>query len=89
MPEGCLPLYLRMLHEGPYDSQYWAAHALLIYSDNLEAVPVLIKLIGQGAPDPSPGFNPGEIDLLKRRFAVNYFRDVAAWEAWWKSYEKE
>jgi hypothetical protein len=89
IPADCLPLYLQILDEGPPDPQYFAANALLRYSDNLEAVPVLIKRIGRASPSTDSREVWADVFLLQQRFAVNYFRNAAAWEAWWEEYQKD
>jgi hypothetical protein len=89
MPDDCLPLYLQMLHNGPWESQYCAAYALLWHSDNLDAVPVLIDRISQ-APSGDDAFEVyPAIQLLQQRFAVNYFWDAAAWKEWWQQYQAD
>ena len=88
IPEDCLPLYRRMLHSESPAVRYWSAQALLMYSDCVEPVPMLIELIAAAKPSGHPVFDSGPVSLLRNRFAVNFFRDVDAWRAWWTEYSK-
>ena len=72
-------------HERP-DLRFWACMALVPYDHELaEAVPATIKLIRIEGRGETAMEQSGTSDLLRRRFAVNYFWDVEAWERWWKA----
>ncbi len=69
--------------------QYWACDALLAYTDSPEAVDFAIRRIGKSTPSEAASVHPGEIHMLSRRFAVNFFWDTEAWRRWAKEYRAE
>jgi hypothetical protein len=83
VPDDCVPLYERMAREGSPASRYWACKALLLYTPRIDVVPVAIDLIGSSQPGELTGVRSGPIDLLKARFAENFFWDTTAWRGWW------
>ncbi|MHC4180436.1 MAG: HEAT repeat domain-containing protein, partial [Planctomycetota bacterium] len=88
IPEDCVPLYKDLLQADSPLIRYLACEALLRYEDDPEAVPVLIELIDNDALAAS--IRPDRpVSLLRSRFAVNFFRDTAAWRNWWAKYRKE
>lgn len=86
LPAECIPLYERLAREGPPASRYWACEALLRCTPRTDAVPIVIDLIGGRRPDDVAG-SWGPIELLKDRFAENFFWDMDAWREWWAGYE--
>jgi hypothetical protein len=80
VPAECIPLYERMVREGTPTSRYWACSALLLCSPETDAVPMTIDLIGPPG-DVAGGWGP--VELLKYRFAENFFWDTTAWREWW------
>ena len=84
VPAHCLALYERMASEGPAGSRYWACMALLLCRPEADdAASIAIELIGE--PGEATG-SWGPIELLKQRFAENFFWDTAAWKQWWTEY---
>jgi hypothetical protein len=86
VPAECVPLYERMAREGPPASRYWACTALLLCTPRTDAAPIVIDLIGQRRSDDVRTRSWGPIELLKQRFAENFFWDVTAWRGWWAEY---
>jgi hypothetical protein len=89
MPADCVALYERMVREGPPTSRYWACTALLLCTPETGATPIVIDLIGEKRSDDVRTGSWGPIDLLKQRFAENFFWDVTAWREWWAEYGRE
>lgn len=81
-PAECVPLYERMAREGPPASRYWACTALLHCTPRTDAAPLVIDLIGLRPLDGGRTGRWGPIELLKVRFAENFFWDVAVWREW-------
>jgi hypothetical protein len=87
VPAESVPLYERMARDGPPASRYWACMALLLCTSKTDAAPIVIDLIGQRQPgEVRTGSNWGPIELLKQRFAENFFWDTTAWRKWWAEY---
>jgi hypothetical protein len=83
VPDDCVPLYERMAREGPPASRYWACAALLLCTPRTDVVPIAIDLIDSSRPGELTTVRSGPIELLKRRFAENFFWDATAWRGWW------
>jgi hypothetical protein len=84
IPDDCVPLYERMVREGSPTGRHFACMALLLYTDKTDSVPVTIDLIEEGQRgNLAASSDWGPIDLLRTRFAVNYFWDTDAWRDWW------
>ena len=82
IPDDCVPLYERMLNSDDEYMRYWACHALLAFSDSTDAARVAIDLIDESQPNDAASIHPGQIAMLQKRFAVNFFWDTDAWRAW-------
>jgi hypothetical protein len=80
----CLALYKQMLKSKKLE--YAAAYALLMYTKDTDAVPVLIDSIAAQTSDNLR--DNRAIYLLHNRFAVNFFWDANAWRDWWKNYQE-
>lgn len=89
VPADCIPLYERMAREGPPASRYWACTALLLGTPGTDAASIVINLIGEESSDHVRTGNWGPIELLKRRFAENFFWDSTAWREWWAAYGRK
>jgi hypothetical protein len=89
VPAECVPLYERMAREGPPASRYWACTALLLCTPKTDAAPIVIDLIGERHSDDARTGKWGPIELLKERFAENYFWDLTAWREWWAEYGRK
>ena len=83
LPDECVPFYERMAREGSPASRYWACAALLLCTPRTDVVPIAIDLIGSSQPGDVGTPSRGPIELLKRRFAENFFWDTTAWRGWW------
>jgi hypothetical protein len=86
VPEECIPLYERMAREGPPAARFWACAAILLGTPKTDVVPIAIDLIDQIQPRDLRTRIWGPIDLLKLRFAENFFWDTTAWRGWWAEY---
>jgi len=82
IPENGIPLYRQMVQSDNVTMQYWACNALLTFTDSADATNVAINLIDLSNPNDSVSTHSGEIYMLQRRFAVNFFRDTDAWRKW-------
>jgi hypothetical protein len=89
MPAECVPLYERMAREGPIASRYWACTALLLCTPKTDSAPIAIELIGQRQPRDVMTGSWGPIELLKERFAENFFWNTTAWREWWTDYRRK
>jgi hypothetical protein len=86
MPPDCLPLYEQLARRGPEWARLPISQMLLLYADRLEEIPYLIDRIEQEVrqhPRKVSRRNPFPLQILQRRFAVNYLWDVSAWRSWW------
>ena len=88
LPADCIPLYEQMARNGPPASQYWACMALLHYTPKTDVTPLVINLLSQEQRDNSAKTSSGLLDLLKRRFAENFYWDVPAWREWWAEQDR-
>ena len=89
VPADCVPLYERMAREGPPESRYWACRALLLYTPETDVTPDAIDLISQARPDDARPGSGGPIELLRDRFAENFFWDTTAWREWGEEQARE
>jgi len=89
IPDDCAPFYKAMLHSENPSMQYWGCQALLMFSNKIDAVPVDIELIGQSPRSENPMRTSGAIHVLQKRFAVNFFWDIPAWNSWWEDQRAE
>ncbi len=89
VPAECVPLYERMAREGSPACRYWACTALLLCTPKTDTVPIVIDLIGQRRSDNIMTAGWGPIELLKQRFAENFFWESTAWQGWWAEYGRK
>jgi hypothetical protein len=82
IPQKCIPLYRQMLQSDNGTIQYLTCKALLSFSDSADSVNVAIDMIDLSKPRDDAPVNSGTISMLRRRFAVNFFWDTAAWRKW-------
>ena len=85
-----LPDYVRLARTAPPGSRWRRCLTLLLYSDRTEEAPLLIDDIEQELRDHPLRFgdrNLWPILILRFRFGVNHFWDVAAWRRWWADYQ--
>ena len=64
----------------------------MMYADRTEETPLLIDDIEQEVRDYPTRFgdrNSTPAMILRWRFGVNYFWDVAAWRQWWADYQRD
>ena len=90
---NCLPLYKKLAHNGPRAVRFRACAALLRDTKTTDEVPLVIDFIEPGAPIPidyhwPPIEQRDAIDLLRERFAENFFSDSTAWRKWWAEYKE-
>ena len=86
-----LPVFARLAHAVPPGTRWRLCQTLLLYSERTEEVPLLIDDIEQEVRDHPTRFgdrNTWPIAILRDRFGVNHFWDVAAWRRWWGDYER-
>jgi hypothetical protein len=72
-----------MAREGPSESRYYGCSALLFFTESTDVVPIAIDLVDQDWPEDTLVGSCGPVELLRDRFAVNYFWDTAEWRDWW------
>ena len=89
VPDECIPLYERMAQEGSPAARYWACTALLLGTPKTDVVPIVIDLIGPRPTGDVRAASWGPIQLLKQRFAENFFWDTTAWREWWAEHGPE
>ena len=85
-----LPVFARLAHAAPPGTRWRLCQTLLLYSERTEEVPLLIDDIEQEVRDHPARFgdrNTRPTAILRDRFGVNHFWDVAAWRRWWSDYE--
>ena len=86
-----VPAFVRLAHAVPAGVHRRPCLTLLLYADRTEEAPLLIDDIEQEVRDYPTRFgdrNPMPGMILRWRFGVNYFWDVAAWRRWWADYCK-
>jgi hypothetical protein len=82
--------YAKLVRAVPAGSRWRLCLLLLLYCDRVEEAPLLIDDIEQELRDHPVRFgdrNLWPIRILRYRFGVNYFWDVAAWRRWWTEYQ--
>jgi hypothetical protein len=85
-----VPSFAGLAHAAPAGTRWRLCVTLLLYSDRTEDAPLLIDDIEQELRDHPTRFgdrNTWPILILRYRFGVNYFWDVAAWRRWWAKYQ--
>jgi hypothetical protein len=88
LPPDCIPLYERMAREGPPAARYYACATLLLYTPSADAAPIVFDIIARSRPDNITTADSWPIELLRKRFAENFFWDSAAWRQWWVGYSQ-
>ena len=76
-----LPVFARLAHAVPPGTRWRLCQTLLLYPERTEEVPLLIDDIEQEVRDHPTRFgdrNTWPIAILRDRFGVNHFWDVAA-----------
>ena len=86
-----VPALAQLARAAPPGARWRPGQTLLLFADRAEEAPLLIDDIEQEVRDHPARFAdrnlmPGRI--LRWRFGVNYFWDVAAWRQWWKGYQR-
>jgi hypothetical protein len=89
IPADCVPLYEQIARAGPPASRYWACMALLLCTPKTDAALIVIDLIGQERSDDVKTGSWGPIELLKQRFAENFFWESTVWREWWAEYSRK
>jgi hypothetical protein len=85
------PLYSQLAASVPDGAHWRLCLPLLLDLDRDQEAPLLIDDIEQELHDHPTRFmerNTWPLDILRYRFGVNHFWDVAAWRQWWASYQR-
>jgi hypothetical protein len=86
-----IPVLARLARSAPAGKRWIPGKTLLLYCDRVEEAPLLIGDIEQELRDHPRWFaerNTMPIQVLRDRFGVNHFWDVAAWRRWWAEYDR-
>ena len=86
-----VPVLARLARAAPAGARWRPGQTLLLFADRTEEAPLLIDDIEQEVRDHPARFadrNPMPGRILRWRFGVNYFWDVAAWRRWWAGYQR-
>ena len=87
-----VPALARLARTAPSGTRWRACLTLLLYCDRTEEAPLLIDELEHELRDHPYRFadrNTWPILILRYRFGVNYFWDVAAWRRWWADYQRQ